>query len=92
LGVIYTDGRGVPKDEAKAVHWYEKAAEQGYANAQNNLGNMYTDGRGVPKDDAKAVQWYQKAAEQGHTDAQKNLDLMVKKGNESAKKALEGLK
>jgi TPR repeat protein len=35
---MYENGQGVPKDEAKAVHWYEKAAEQGEANAQKNLG------------------------------------------------------
>lgn len=40
LGVCYEDGEGVPKDLAKAVKWYQKAAawfqkatDQGYANA-----------------------------------------------------------
>ena len=28
LGRLYELGRGVPKDEAKAAHWYRKAAEQ----------------------------------------------------------------
>ena len=27
LGVIYHNGEGVPKDDAKAFHWYEKAAK-----------------------------------------------------------------
>ena len=36
-----TNGEGVPKNDAEAVTWYRKAAEQGYANAQFNLGYMY---------------------------------------------------
>ena len=57
-------GMGCPKDYAEAVKWYRKAAEQGDAEAQFNLGLMYADGEGVPKDYAEAVKWYRKAAEQ----------------------------
>ena len=31
LGVMYTNGAGVPKDDGEAVRWYRLAAEQGYA-------------------------------------------------------------
>ena len=41
------------KDEKKAVEWYEKAAAQGYASAQYNLGVCYEDGQGVAKDEKK---------------------------------------
>ncbi|MEX4218568.1 sel1 repeat family protein, partial [Haemophilus influenzae] len=54
----------------EAVKWYRKAAEQGYADAQLNLGNMYAKGLGVKQDDVEAVKWYRKAAEQGDADAQ----------------------
>jgi len=53
------------KDAAEAVKWYRKAAEQGHALAQTNLGFMYEKGDGVPKDAAEAVKWYRKATEQG---------------------------
>ena len=53
------------QDEAEAVKWYRKAAEQGNAGAQTNLGVAYHNGAGVPKDDAEAMKWYRKAAEQG---------------------------
>lgn len=59
------DGKGIPKDEVEALKWYRKAAEQGYAPAQNILGVTYTTGHGVPNDDVEAVKWYRKAAEQG---------------------------
>ena len=49
------------------------AAEQGHADAQNNLGWRYGNGEGVPQDDAEAVAWFRLAAEQGHADAQNNL-------------------
>ena len=58
----------------------KKAAEQGNAKAQNNLGLMYAQGAGVPEDDAEAVRWYQWAAEQGNAEAQYNLGLMYKLG------------
>ena len=38
IGLRYASGRGVPQDDAEAVTWYRKAAEQGHADAQNNLG------------------------------------------------------
>jgi TPR repeat protein len=47
------------------VYWYQKAADQGYAEAQSILGVVYAFGKGVLKDDKQAVYWYQKAAEQG---------------------------
>ena len=59
------------------MEWYRKSAEQGNADAQNNLGCMYQNGLGVEQDDAKAMEWYQKAAEQGHTAAQSNLGSYV---------------
>jgi TPR repeat protein len=35
--VLYEGGIGVPQSYAKAVAWYQKAADQGNANAQENL-------------------------------------------------------
>ena len=49
LGLMYANGEGVPEDDAEAVHWYRKAAKQGYADAQYNLGLMYDYGEGVTR-------------------------------------------
>ena len=68
------------KNYSEAVKWYLKAAEQGYADAQNNLGFCYDNGKGVEKDPKQAVYWYQKAAEQGYAGAQFNLALCYKDG------------
>ena len=57
-------------------------AEQGYANAQTNLGIMYARGDGVPENKAEAVRWFQLAVEQGHGRAQYFLSLMNEGGTE----------
>ncbi len=59
--------------DEQAAQWYRKAAEQGYAEAQKQLGFMYQEGRGIAQDDEKAAQWYRKAAEQGQAEAQWGL-------------------
>jgi TPR repeat protein len=57
------------------VYWYQKAANQGQAEAQYNLGIAYTFGKGVLKDYKQAVYWYQKAADQGYAEAQSILGI-----------------
>ena len=59
---MYGNGLGVPQDRAQALSWYRKAAEQGYAIAQKNLGNMYENGLGVTQDYVQAYKWYSLAA------------------------------
>ena len=63
------------KDQAQALSWYRKAAEQGHASAQTQLGNCYYKGNGVAKDQAQAVTWWRKAADQGDAQAQFMLAL-----------------
>ena len=71
----------IPQDRSKARIWYEKAAAQGRAKAQFNLGIMYAKGEGVPQDYAKAREWWEKAAAQGYADAQLNLGFMYHEGH-----------
>ena len=40
MGSMYDEGLGVPENDAEAVKWCRKAAEQGYAPAQYNLGPL----------------------------------------------------
>lgn len=61
------------RNYTEAVKWYRKAAEQGCASAQNNLGVCYENGQGVTQSYTEAVKWYRKAAEQGYAYAQTNL-------------------
>jgi TPR repeat protein len=47
LGWMYNVGQGVPVDEAEALYWTRKAADQGYEDAQYNLGFMYMGTFGI---------------------------------------------
>ena len=73
------------KDYSKAASSFRKAAEQGDANAQLNLGSMYADGKGVTRDYKLAILWFQKAAAQGNATAQLSLGSMYEEGNGVAK-------
>ena len=73
MGVMYAEGDGVAKDLEEAIKWWRKAADQGDANAQFNLGWAYSNGEGVAKDSEEAAEWFRKAAEQGHAGAQRAL-------------------
>ena len=61
LGVLYAQGKGVPRDLTTAERWYRKAAEQGNAEAEFALGQMYSLGWGVPRDEADALRWFEMA-------------------------------
>ena len=65
LGLFYANPYLVAKDQAAAVKWYRKAADQGYAPAQAYLGYRYQSGDGVAKDQVEAVKLFRKAADQG---------------------------
>ena len=73
---MYATGEGVPKDAVQAVSWYRKAAEQGHASAQGNLGAMYSRGEGVPKDYVTAYMWRNLAAAQGDEIAKQARDAL----------------
>ena len=59
---------------------FRKAAREGHAAAQFNLGTMYARGEGVKQNYDEAAKWWRKAANQGHGQAQFNLGFMYFKG------------
>jgi uncharacterized protein len=77
LGALYDKGEGVRQNRTKALAWFLKAADQGLADAQNNLGVIYYKN----KDYVQAVAWYRKAADQGNVVAQNNLGAMYASGD-----------
>ena len=80
MAIVFCFALQVGADEKTDTAATIKAAEQGKASAQYNLGLMYDFGKGIPQDYKKAVYWYIKAAEQGEALAQYNLGLMYEKG------------
>ena len=70
LGVLHTEGRGVPANHATAFSWFDKAAQQGLPVAEYQLGVLYAVGQGVEANAEQAAQWFLRAAEQDVPDAQ----------------------
>ena len=69
-----------PWDSLAALGRTRRAAVQGSAVAQCNLGFMYFNGAGVRQDYAEALRWFRLAAEQGNADAQYNLGALHASG------------
>jgi len=81
LGVLYRDGRGVAEDVTEAVMWFQKAADQGDAVAEFQLGKPI---RIRKKAYRRTIvrQWpgFRKASEQGHRKATLFLGVMYAEG------------
>ena len=84
LGLLYEEGKGVPKDEAKAVELYTRAMndeDNPESQAMVNLGIMYLDGRGgLQKDEHKAVELFRKAADGDNLNGMVMLGAMYQDG------------
>jgi S1-C subfamily serine protease len=81
MGVLYSRGRGVPKNEAEAADWFRKAAEQGHPQACFNLGRAYQFGHGVKASDEEALKWYGKAAAQHVPEAEFAVGMLTVERN-----------
>ncbi len=82
LGLLYDQGRGLPKDKTAALRWYRRAAVQGDMFAHNALGDNYWEGTGVPKDDREAARWGGLAADKGFVPAQHSLGKILAGGGQ----------
>lgn len=60
-----------------AFPWFQRAADQGDAVGQFNLGCCYYWGVGVTRDDTTAVQWFRHSAQQGFPAAQAALGFAL---------------
>ncbi|MCE9520999.1 MAG: hypothetical protein K8S25_01045, partial [Alphaproteobacteria bacterium] len=80
LALRYSEGRGVDKDDAKALSLVTKAAQQGLVVAEYRLGAIYERGIGVKKDLAQARGWYERAAQSGSRKAMHNLAVLYADG------------
>jgi len=71
LGLLYEEGKRVPRNEVKGFALIQQAAEQGAAFASDTLSKLYM-GRG---EFTTALKWLQRAAEQGLANAQGQLGI-----------------
>jgi TPR repeat protein len=80
LASDYEQGKGVATNLVEAVRWYRNAADQGYAEAQCDLGYCYANGTGIETNYVEAVKWYRMAANQGNANAQSQLGYCYQDG------------
>lgn len=69
------------EQDAEAVTWYRRAAEQGDADGEFGLGRMLAHGEGVARDAAQALAWYRKAAARQHVRALEALARATRSGD-----------
>lgn len=61
----YELGRGTPRDYAKALEWYKKAADGGMKYAALSAASLYAAGRSIPANTDEADRWLGKYRELG---------------------------
>ena len=77
LGIMYSEGRGIRRDNQQARHWLLLAAHQGCHDAQFLLGLSYLGGQDDP---AKARIWLRRSAHNGNLLAQRFLVRAYRQG------------
>jgi hypothetical protein len=76
----------------KALKFYRLSADDGFAGAQNNLGDLYETGEGVQKNDKVASYWYARAAERGEPTAYLSLSTLLSENTKDEAVLIEALK
>jgi len=67
LALMYHGGLGVEIDEARALEWYQKAAQNGYPWAQEYLAIGYQEGWfGLKVDHKKSKHWFKRLENKGY--------------------------
>jgi TPR repeat protein len=64
LAIALRDGKGMAKNDAEAMQWAHKAADQGNADAQDFVGFAYLRGAVVKRNTKLALAYFKEAAEE----------------------------
>ena len=64
--MLYNEGKHVPKNPHLEFKYAKRAAEEGFAHMQHNLGLLYWEGRLVKKNDKLALAWLREATRNGY--------------------------
>lgn len=77
---------------ATALRSWLPMAQDGNAEAQNNVGHMYEEGFGVAQNYATAMEWYRQAAASNLAEAEHNIGLLYNNGYGVAQNFIEAVK
>jgi len=81
LGELYASGQGVKQNDKAAFNAFEKAGEEGYADAQYMTAWCYESGIGTRKNPEQAIKWYQRAALNNNVPAKHSLGALLVQQN-----------
>jgi len=81
LAYNYENGKGVDKNQIKALALYEKGCSSGSRLGCGHAGDVYMKGKFVTRDPIKAKQFYEKACGWEHANACAKLGLIYLEGN-----------
>ncbi len=75
LARIYFEANGVDQSDKKGEFWVRKAAEQGHAQAQSDLGELYATGQLmiIKKNLVEADKWFILSSRQGNGRGMRNM-------------------
>jgi len=74
LGNLYYQSppnSGIPQNSKKAFKLFLRAAKEGHAASQHNVGVLYLKGQGVEQNDSKALAWFMIASDNGNKSAKR---------------------
>lgn len=86
LALVYFNGEELEENNKEAHKWLKLSADQGYPDAQNEIGYLYENGckcheeYTYPQDYTKALEWFMLAADQGDQLAQYNIGRFYSSG------------
>jgi hypothetical protein len=80
LAVATLYGRGVTKDEARAIELFDRACNAGIGRGCTGLGVAYAKGLGVRQDAARAADLFKRACDTGYARGCKNLGVAYADG------------
>ena len=80
LGAMYRHGQAVLPNEARATHFFRKAAHRGLPTAMQVMAERTRLGLGTPESMPMAFFWYERAYEAGSFDAINDLGAMYQNG------------
>jgi TPR repeat protein len=77
----------VPKDEAAAAEWFERAASEDNPVAQVRLARLLAEGKGLERSDAEGARWYLIA--KGHGLDDEFMDGWIEKLDEATRNSAQ---
>jgi uncharacterized protein len=89
LGLMYTTGHGVSRDDNVAMNWFIQAANRGAPEGPAGLGLMYEYGRGVSVNYVQAYKWYSIAAASVPAPEKMHAQMIEYRDRVAAKMTLE---